>query len=69
LLQAGSPEHIRARVYATFFTVSNSVAFMPIVFAGALADLFGVVKVLVALGLVLLATGAYQLALKPRATR
>lgn len=61
LLQSASSEHIRARVYATFFTISNSVAFLPIIFAGALADLFGVVKVLVALGLILFAIGAVQI--------
>ncbi len=62
LLQSTSAERIRARVYATFFTISNSVAFLPIIFAGALADLFGVVKVLVALGLILGAIGVFQLA-------
>ena len=61
LLQSTSAERIRARVYATFFTISNSVAFLPIIFAGALADLFGVVKVLVALGLILAAIGLIQL--------
>ncbi len=60
LLQSASSDGIRARVYATFFTISNSVAFLPIIFAGALADLFGVVKVLVALGLILLSIGAIQ---------
>ena len=47
LLQERSHEHIRARVYATFFTISNTVAFIPIFFAAASADLFGVVQVLV----------------------
>ncbi len=68
LLQSASSERVRARVYATFFTISNSVAFLPIIFAGALADLFGVVKVLVALGLILFAIGVVQIAavrLKP----
>lgn len=46
MLQERSNEAIRARVYATFFTISNSVAFIPIFFAAAAADLFGVVKVL-----------------------
>ena len=60
LLQSASPEAIRARVYATFYTVSNSVAFLPIIFAGALADLFGVVKILVVLGAILLVIGVIQ---------
>ena len=60
LLQERSEESMRARVYATFFTISNSVAFIPIFFAAAFADLFGVVKVLavVALGLVVIGGGS-----------
>jgi MFS family permease len=46
MLQERSHEAIRARVYGTFFTISNSVAFVPIFFAAAAADLFGVVNVL-----------------------
>ena len=46
ILQERSHEHIRARVYATFFTISNTVSFVPIFFAAAAADLFGVVQVL-----------------------
>lgn len=61
LLQAGSPEHVRGRVYATFFTVSNSVAFVPVFFSGALADLFGISQVLGGIGLLLLAVGCWQL--------
>jgi MFS family permease len=48
---------------AAFFTVANGVAFIPIIFAGALADLFGVVKVLIAMGLLLLVIGAIQIAI------
>jgi MFS family permease len=61
LLQSRSPENARARVWAAFFTVANGVAFIPIIFAGALADLFGVVTVLFAMGLILIAVGAYQI--------
>jgi len=46
MLQERSNEFVRARVYATFFTISNTVAFIPIFFAAAAADLFGVVRVL-----------------------
>lgn len=46
MLQERSHESVRARVYATFFTISNTVAFIPIFFAAAFADLFGVVNVL-----------------------
>jgi len=51
MLQERSNESVRARVYATFFTISNTVAFVPIFFAAASADLFGVVNVLVVVGI------------------
>ncbi|HET8524861.1 MAG TPA: MFS transporter [Thermomicrobiales bacterium] len=57
MLQERSHEHIRARVYATFFTISNTVAFVPIFFAAASADLFGVVQVLVIVALIVAAVG------------
>ena len=50
MLQERSNETVRARVYGTFFTISNTVAFVPIFFAAASADLFGVVNVLVVVG-------------------
>jgi MFS family permease len=61
ILQERSHESIRARVYATFFTISNTVAFIPIFFAAAAADLFGVVEVLVVVALLLLAAGVVSL--------
>ncbi len=57
MLQERSHEHIRARVYATFFTISNTVSFVPIFFAAAAADLFGVVQVLVVVALLVGALG------------
>lgn len=57
ILQERSHEHIRARVYATFFTISNSVSFVPIFFAAASADLFGVVQVLAVVALLLTGFG------------
>jgi MFS family permease len=50
MLQERSNETVRARVYGTFFTISNTVALVPIFFAAASADLFGVVNVLVVVG-------------------
>jgi len=58
ILQERSHEHVRARVYATFFTISNTVSFVPIFFAAASADLFGVVQVLTVVALLLIAFGA-----------
>lgn len=57
ILQERSHEHIRARVYATFFTISNTVSFVPIFFAAASADLFGVVQVLVIVAVLLASFG------------
>jgi MFS family permease len=57
MLQERSSEHVRARVYATFFTISNVLAFVPIVFAAALADWLGVTKVLVLVALVIAGLG------------
>jgi MFS family permease len=58
ILQERSHEHIRARVYATFFTVTSVVSFVPIFFAAAAADLFGVVAVLAVVALLLVGVGA-----------
>lgn len=69
LLQSASPPHVRARVYGAFFTVSNAVAFIPIIFAGALADLFGVAKVLVGIGAILFVAGWTQLLRRPQSAR
>jgi Na+/melibiose symporter-like transporter len=57
ILQERSHDQIRARVYATFYTISNTVAFIPIFFAAAAADLFGVVQVLAAVAVLLLIVG------------
>jgi hypothetical protein len=58
MLQERSHEHIRARVYATFFTISNVLAFVPIVFAAALADVFGVIEILIWVSIGIGAIGA-----------
>jgi MFS family permease len=57
MLQERSHEFIRARVYATFYTISNTFAFIPIFFAAAAADLFGVVQVLVAVSAIVASIG------------
>jgi MFS family permease len=59
LLQERSHERIRARVYATFFAISNSVAFAPIFFAAASADLFGVTEVLAAIAIIVVLIGVF----------
>ncbi len=67
LLQQEAPEAARGRVFAVFFTVSNSVAFLPVFGAGALADLFGVTTVLFAIGLLLGGAGLWQMLTRRRA--
>jgi MFS family permease len=61
MLQERSHEAVRARVYATFFTISNTASFVPIFFAAAFADLFGVVQVLAVLGIVIIGVGGSTL--------
>ena len=61
LLQMGSPKDALARVYATFFTVSNLSMFIPVLFAGAFADLYGVIQVLLTVSVLLAAIGLYNL--------
>ncbi len=61
ILQERSHEHIRARVYATFFTITSVVSFIPIFFAAAAADLFGVVTVLSGVAFLLMGVGIYGL--------
>ena len=61
VLQERSHEYIRARVYATFFTISNTVSFIPIFFAAASADVFGVVEVLSVVALLLIVTGSVSI--------
>ncbi len=61
MLQERSHEAIRARVYATFFTISNGAAFIPIFFAAAAADLFGVVNVLLVMAAIVGGLGLFQI--------
>ncbi|MDW8058884.1 MAG: MFS transporter [Thermomicrobium sp.] len=69
LLQQEAPEEARGRVFAVFFTVSNSVAFLPVFGAGALADAFGVTTVLFGLGALLAVAGIWQISARRRRAR
>jgi hypothetical protein len=51
---------------AVFFTVSNSIAFLPVFGAGALADLFGITAILLGTGVVLMIAALWQLILGTR---
>jgi MFS family permease len=57
ILQERTHEYIRARVFATFFTITSVVSFIPIFFAAAIADLVGVVTVLAAVAVLLIVFG------------
>lgn len=54
LLQEQASDNMRARVYATFYTVSSAASLGPVLFAGALADLLGVTMVLLLVAITLL---------------
>lgn len=69
MLQERSHEGVRARVYATFFTVSNTAAFVPIFFAAAAADIFGVTNVLLVMAALVGGLGFFGLFHKRRAER
>jgi hypothetical protein len=69
MLQERSHEEVRARVYATFFTISNTASFVPIFFAAAFADLFGVVQVLAVLAILIAGLGASTLIHRRQAER
>lgn len=57
VLQENSGDEIRGRVLATFFAVSNAVAFFPILMAGAVADLLGILETFGIVGGFILAIG------------
>lgn len=61
IMQRASPQEGLARVYATYFTISNIFSFAPVLFAGAIADIVGVLRVLVAIAIMLALTGIYNL--------
>jgi len=69
MLQERSHEGVRARVYATFFTISNTASFIPIFFAAAFADLFGVVQVLAVLAIIIVGLGGSALLHRRQAER
>lgn len=61
IMQRAAPEEGVARVYATYFTISNIFSFAPVLFAGAIADIVGVLRVLVVIAVMLALTGLYNL--------
>ncbi len=58
-LQERSPEKIRARVFSAFYTISNAILIVPVLFAGALADTLGYRQTVGLIGLVVLLIATY----------
>lgn len=69
MLQERSHEGVRARVYGTFFTISNTVAFVPIFLGAAAADIFGVTNVLLVMALCVGGLGFFGLFHRRQAER
>ncbi|KKU91861.1 MAG: Major facilitator superfamily [Microgenomates group bacterium GW2011_GWA1_48_10] len=58
-IQEKTPEEVRSRVYGVLSTLTGGASILPILLAGALADLFGVRVVMAILGLFLLGVAVY----------
>ncbi len=57
VLQESSSDEIRGRVLSTFFTISNAAAFFPILLAGRIADVVGILETLGMVGGLILLVG------------
>ena len=63
ILQEVTTRQNRGKIFAALFVLMNAFALIPVVLAGALADLFGVTPIYIGLGVIIFAVGI--LALKP----
>jgi len=61
VLQERAPEDIRARVFAAFYTVSNAILIVPLVVAGAMADVVGVLPTFIFIAALVLLVAAVGL--------
>ncbi len=61
-LQEETHESIRSRIYGFLTAVSGIGGALPVLLAGILSDIFGVVKVMFGIGLVILAFGSLKIA-------
>jgi MFS family permease len=59
-MQVDTSDHLRGRMYGLLVSLQSGVSLMPIILAGALADLFGVSFVLQAIGLAVFFLGLYR---------
>lgn len=60
-LQAETSEEMRGRVFASLFMIIGFLSMLPVLFAGALADIIGLVTVMVLVALLMILTGALTL--------
>lgn len=61
LLQRATPQDRVARVFSASLAVTNILSFAPVLFAGAIADVIGVVKVLAGIGVLLAIVGIWNM--------
>lgn len=66
LIQENTPEEVRSRVYGVISTVTGTAAVLPVLAAGAVADLFGVRFVMLLSGLVLSGLAMYNIRINGR---
>lgn len=60
-LQAETSEEMRGRVFASLFMIIGFLSMLPVLFAGALADIIGLITVMVLVALLMIFTGAMTL--------
>ncbi len=60
-LQAETSEEMRGRVFASLFMIIGFLSMLPVLFAGALADIIGLTAVMVLVALLMVLTGAMTL--------
>lgn len=58
-IQIHTPENLRGRVYGILGTMINGAAFLPVLFAGIIADVFGVPVLIIVMGVLVFFTGFY----------
>jgi MFS family permease len=66
VLQEKTEAELRGRIFGAMFTVVNAAVALPILLAGGLADLFGVSRVILGMGLLLIASGVISAAIGRR---
>ncbi|QLQ05800.1 MAG: hypothetical protein HZY76_06795 [Anaerolineae bacterium] len=60
-LQAETSEEMRGRVFASLFMIIGFLSMLPVLFAGALADIIGLTAVMALVALLMVLTGAMTL--------